>query len=195
VWDLSFSRRWRFWLCHFGLSRRVDLALKMETARFSETLAYTNQSTRRLNPKEHHQEKLLSFFSTATFQNFHNFCQIWKDFVSYNFDNVLSFWRRISVAPKMQTFDYAAIYVVNCEKTCGFCHYFNCERSFTQVRINTCFCGFARFYKWISISFSTELLFWVYRVFPQHKYAGKDANIVLFKVPEGLGDIKSHLGE
>jgi hypothetical protein len=28
-------------------------ALKMETARFSETLAFTNQSTRRLSPEEH----------------------------------------------------------------------------------------------------------------------------------------------
>jgi hypothetical protein len=28
-------------------------ALKMETARFSETLAFTNRSTRRFNPKEH----------------------------------------------------------------------------------------------------------------------------------------------
>jgi hypothetical protein len=29
-------------------------ALKMETVRFSETLASTSQSTRRPNPKEHH---------------------------------------------------------------------------------------------------------------------------------------------
>jgi hypothetical protein len=29
--------------------------LKMETARFSETLASTNQSTRQLNSKEHNQ--------------------------------------------------------------------------------------------------------------------------------------------
>jgi CTP:phosphocholine cytidylyltransferase-like protein len=31
-------------------------ALKMETARFFETLASTNQSTRRINPKEHNQK-------------------------------------------------------------------------------------------------------------------------------------------
>jgi hypothetical protein len=31
-------------------------ALKMDTARFSETLASTNQSTRRLNPEEHHHK-------------------------------------------------------------------------------------------------------------------------------------------
>jgi hypothetical protein len=31
-------------------------ALKMETARFSETSASTNQSTRRFNPKEHNQK-------------------------------------------------------------------------------------------------------------------------------------------
>jgi hypothetical protein len=37
---------------------RVDLfleAIVSETARFSETLASTNQSTRRVNPKEHNQ--------------------------------------------------------------------------------------------------------------------------------------------
>jgi hypothetical protein len=33
----------------------ITSALKMETARFSETLVYTNQSTRRFKPKEHHQ--------------------------------------------------------------------------------------------------------------------------------------------
>jgi hypothetical protein len=33
----------------------------METVRFSETLASTNQSTRRLNPKEHHQSNVASF--------------------------------------------------------------------------------------------------------------------------------------
>jgi hypothetical protein len=34
----------------------INLALKMETARFSETLASTNQSTRRFNRKEHLQK-------------------------------------------------------------------------------------------------------------------------------------------
>jgi hypothetical protein len=38
-------------------------ALKMETARFSETLASTNQSIRRLNPEEHHQ--LYDSYSTG----------------------------------------------------------------------------------------------------------------------------------
>jgi hypothetical protein len=33
----------------------VTSALKMEAVRFSETLASTSQSTRRPNPKEHHQ--------------------------------------------------------------------------------------------------------------------------------------------
>jgi hypothetical protein len=35
-------------------------ALKMETVRFPETLASTNQSIRRLNPKEHHKNFLSS---------------------------------------------------------------------------------------------------------------------------------------
>jgi hypothetical protein len=33
-------------------------ALKMETVCFSETLASTDESTRRLNPEEHHQSNL-----------------------------------------------------------------------------------------------------------------------------------------
>jgi hypothetical protein len=32
----------------------ITSALKMETARFSETLAFTKQSTRRFSSKEHH---------------------------------------------------------------------------------------------------------------------------------------------
>jgi hypothetical protein len=32
----------------------ITSALKMETAGFSKTLAFTNQSTWRLNPEEHH---------------------------------------------------------------------------------------------------------------------------------------------
>jgi hypothetical protein len=35
----------------------VTSALKMETTRFFETLAFTNQSTRRPNPNEHHQNR------------------------------------------------------------------------------------------------------------------------------------------
>jgi hypothetical protein len=35
------------------LAKLIISALKMDTARFSETSAYTNQSTRRLNPQEH----------------------------------------------------------------------------------------------------------------------------------------------
>jgi hypothetical protein len=67
------------WWCSFGSIRRVDWladarvsvkravsivraeveeVLKMQTARFSETLASTNQSTRRINPKEHRQNCL-----------------------------------------------------------------------------------------------------------------------------------------
>jgi hypothetical protein len=38
----------------------LSSALKMEAARFSETLAPTSQSIRRLNPKEHHQNFHLS---------------------------------------------------------------------------------------------------------------------------------------
>jgi hypothetical protein len=34
---------------------QVTLALKMETARFFETLAPSNKSTKRFNPKEHYQ--------------------------------------------------------------------------------------------------------------------------------------------
>jgi hypothetical protein len=41
----------------------------METARFSETLAFTNQSTRRFNPKEHNQNHEKYFIATTnTFQ-------------------------------------------------------------------------------------------------------------------------------
>jgi hypothetical protein len=36
-------------------SQHISSALKVETARFSETLASTNQSTRHIDPKEHHQ--------------------------------------------------------------------------------------------------------------------------------------------
>jgi hypothetical protein len=35
----------------------VISALKMETGRFSETLVSISQSTRRLNPEEHHQKR------------------------------------------------------------------------------------------------------------------------------------------
>jgi hypothetical protein len=37
----------------------VTSALKMETVRFSETLASTNQSTRRLSPEDHHPSSSL----------------------------------------------------------------------------------------------------------------------------------------
>jgi hypothetical protein len=37
------------------MSDEIASALKMEAARFSETLASTNQSTGRFNPKEHNQ--------------------------------------------------------------------------------------------------------------------------------------------
>jgi hypothetical protein len=38
------------------------LALKMETTRFPEMVASTNQSTQQLNPKEHHQKCLLVLY-------------------------------------------------------------------------------------------------------------------------------------
>jgi hypothetical protein len=45
-------------------------ALKMESFRFSKTLAYTNQSTRRLDPKEYHQSfspcSQISTFTVST---------------------------------------------------------------------------------------------------------------------------------
>jgi hypothetical protein len=37
--------------------KSVILALQMETARFSETLASTNQYKRRINPKEHNENR------------------------------------------------------------------------------------------------------------------------------------------
>jgi hypothetical protein len=40
------------WLVEADVSEKAS-ALKMETARFSETLASINQSTWRLNPKDH----------------------------------------------------------------------------------------------------------------------------------------------
>jgi hypothetical protein len=43
----------------------ITSALKMETARLSETLASTSQSTRRLNRKEHHRKTTL--FVRASF--------------------------------------------------------------------------------------------------------------------------------
>jgi hypothetical protein len=43
----------------------VTRALKMEIVRFSETLAYTNQSTRRLNPEE--QLNTFSKFKITSF--------------------------------------------------------------------------------------------------------------------------------
>jgi hypothetical protein len=43
-------------VCFFRSDMVISIsALKMDKARFSETLAVTNQTTRRLNPKEHHQ--------------------------------------------------------------------------------------------------------------------------------------------
>jgi hypothetical protein len=42
-------------------------ALKMEAARFSETLASTDQSTRRLNPKEHHLSLNFLFVAVTKF--------------------------------------------------------------------------------------------------------------------------------
>jgi hypothetical protein len=47
----------------------VTSALKMETVRFSETLASTSQSTRRPNPEEHHQyrHRLENLKSQVTF--------------------------------------------------------------------------------------------------------------------------------
>jgi hypothetical protein len=51
----------------------VTSALKMETVRFSETLASTSQSKRRPNPKEHfhHHLSIYSFFQVDDFQGFH----------------------------------------------------------------------------------------------------------------------------
>jgi hypothetical protein len=38
------------------LLRRVEFSLKMKTVRFSETLVYTYNSTRRHSPKEQHRQ-------------------------------------------------------------------------------------------------------------------------------------------
>jgi hypothetical protein len=43
---------------HFMKAEVITSALKMEAARFSETLASSNQSTRRFSPKEHNQKYL-----------------------------------------------------------------------------------------------------------------------------------------
>jgi hypothetical protein len=76
-WDLRFSRQWGWWCSSSGFWRRVDWSadtnvsekhtvsilrapsstLKMDTSCFSETLASTDEFTRRLNPeKKHHQD-------------------------------------------------------------------------------------------------------------------------------------------
>jgi hypothetical protein len=82
---LALSFRFLFLLLYINplIPSIVTPALKMATARFSEMLACTNQSTRRLKPEEYHyyrycRENLKSAFHLKRNPNNNNVCKFFS---------------------------------------------------------------------------------------------------------------------